>query len=172
MRLVDTTSQVIIRRAYPDDAAGIAAVMKVVVAERTWSAIDRAWPADDQRRYLEALSNREAVHVAVDERGAIVGLQILDRWSTLDSMTHVGQLGTFLLPAWRRKGVGRQLSDVTFAFARGAGYRKIVIYVRASNSDAQAFYQRLGFVACGRLSRQVIIDGVADDEVMMELHLA
>ena len=86
-------------------------------------------------------------------------------------MCHVGQLGTFLLPAWRRKGVGRQLWDATRAFARGAGYLKLVIYVRASNGDAQAFYQRLGFLPCGRLSKQVIIDGVADDEVMMELHL-
>ena len=120
---------------------------------------------------MESLSTREAIHVAVDDRGAIVGLQILDRWSALESMSHVAQLGTFLLPAWRRKGVGRRLADVTLAFARGAGYLKIVIYVRGSNQDAQAFYQQLGFTPCGRLSRQVIIDGVADDEVMMELHL-
>jgi hypothetical protein len=33
---------------------------------------------------------------------------------------------------------------------------------------AQAFYRGLGFHACGRLSRQVIIDGVEDDEVLME----
>jgi len=162
-----------IRRAQPDDAAGIVAVMEVVAGERTHSAIDRSWSVDEERRYLESLSAREAIHVAVDAAGtgAIIGVQIFDRWSTLDSMAHVGQLGTFLLPAWRRKGVGRDLSDATFAFARAAGYRKIVIYVRASNGDAQAFYQRLGFVPCGRLSKQVVIDGVADDEVMMELHL-
>ena len=86
-------------------------------------------------------------------------------------MAHVGQLGTFLLPSRRRQGVGRELSDATLAFARASGYRKLMIYVRASNADAQAFYQRLGFLPCGRLSKQVIIDGVADDEVMMELHL-
>jgi len=164
-------NRVIIRRAQPDDAVRIVALMAVVVGERKYSAIDRAWSVDDQRRYLESLSSREAIHVAVDDAGTIVGLQILDRWSTLDSMCHVGQLGTFLLPAWRRKGVGRQLWDATLAFARAAGYLKIAIYVRASNSDAQAFYQRLGFLPCGRLSKQVIIDGVADDEIMMELQL-
>src|SRR5580765_8313019 len=122
-----------IRRAQPDDAAGIVAVMEVIAAERIHSAIDRSWSVDDERRYLESLSAREAIHIALDETRAIVGVQILDRWSTLDSMAHVGQLGTFLLPAWRRKGVGRELSDATLAFARAAGYRKIVIYVRASN---------------------------------------
>jgi len=160
-----------IRRAQPDDAAGIVAVMEVIAGERTHSAIDRSWSVDEERRYLDSLSPREAIHVAFDDTRTIVGLQVFDRWSTLDSMSHVGQLGTFLLPAWRRKNIGRQLSDATLAFARAAGYRKIVIYVRASNSDAQAFYQRIGFVPCGRLSKQVIIDGVADDEVMMELHL-
>jgi ribosomal protein S18 acetylase RimI-like enzyme len=44
--------------------------------------------------------------------------------------------------------------------------------VRASNSSAQSFYRGLGFSECGRLSRQTIIDGVADDEIMMELHLS
>jgi ribosomal protein S18 acetylase RimI-like enzyme len=42
--------------------------------------------------------------------------------------------------------------------------RKLVIQVRASNRAAQAFYKRLGFVECGRLRAQVIIDGREDDE--------
>jgi ribosomal protein S18 acetylase RimI-like enzyme len=41
--------------------------------------------------------------------------------------------------------------------------------VRASNTNAQAFYQGLGFRVCGRLTGQVLIDGVEDDEVLMEL---
>ena len=83
-------------------------------------------------------------------------------------MAHVGQVGTFLLPEWRGQGVGRKLWRATEAFARQAGYRKLVIQVRASNRAAQAFYQSLGFQQCGRLTRQVIIDGVEDDEVLME----
>ena len=161
-----------IRPAVPEDAAGIVAVFTVIVAERIHSAIESAWTVEQERRYLESLSGRGAIHIAVDESGEIVGLQIIDLWSsTLTSMAHVGQVGTFILPAWRTRGVGRQLWDVTLLFARGAGYRKLVIQVRASNTTAQAFYRRLGFADCGRLKRQVIIDGVEDDEVLMELFL-
>ena len=158
-----------IRRADPDDAAGIASVMAAIVAERVHSAVDRAWTADEERRFVEALSPREVVHVAVADAQRIVGLQILDRWSPmLDSMAHVGQVGTFILPLWRGRGIGHDLWAATSVFARAAAYRKIVIQVRGSNGAAQMLYRGLGFEPCGRLTRQVVIDGVEDDEVLME----
>ena len=158
----------VIRRAVAADAGRIAAVMEVIAAERIHSAIDRAWTAEEERRYVASLSPREAIHVAVEPGHDIVGLQTLELWSPIASMAHVGQVGTFLLPEWRRRGVGRRLWSATTAFAADAGYRKLVIQVRGSNASAQAFYRRLGFQPCGRLSRQVIIDGIEDDEVLLE----
>ena len=162
-----------IRRALPEDAAGIVAVLEVVAAERIHSAIDTVWTVEQEASYLKSLSRRESFHVAVDARAGIIGFQSLDLWSALlPSMAHVGQVGTFLLPGWRGLGVGRQLWEATESFAREAGFQKLAIQVRASNSPAQSFYRRLGFKECGRLTRQVIIDGVAEDEVLMELFLA
>ena len=144
--------------------------MEAIAAERIHSAIDRAWSASEEERYLVSLSARETVHVAIHPTEGIVGMQSLERWSSvMTSMAHVGQVGTFLLPDWRRRGIGNQLWSATRAFGRDAGYRKLVIQVRGSNTNAQAFYQGLGFRVCGRLSRQVVIDGVEDDEVLMEL---
>jgi ribosomal protein S18 acetylase RimI-like enzyme len=161
-----------IRRASPADAAAIAAVIGAIAAERIHSAIDKAWTIDEERRYIESLSAREAIHVAADAPHGIVGLQVLDLWSpALGSMAHVGQVGTFVLPDRRGRGLGRQLWSATLPFARDAGYRKLVIQVRASNASAQAFYRTLGFRDCGRLARQVVIDGVEDDEVLMEFFL-
>ena len=161
-----------IKRATPTDAAGIAAVIEVIAAERVHSAIVRAWTIEEEERYLASLSSREGFHLAVDAAQGIVGFQSIDLWSPLlDSMTHVGQVGTCVLPGWRGRGLGRQLWSATRTFARDAGYRKLVIQVRASNSPAQRFYRRLGFQECGRLTRQVIIDGVEDDELLMEFFL-
>ena len=168
-----------IRRASPEDAAGIVAVLEAVAAERIHSAIDTVWTVEQEAGYLQSLSRRESFHVAVDADAGdnastgIVGFQSLDLWSgLLPSMAHVGQVGTFLLPGWRGLGVGRRLWQATEAFAREAGFLKLTIQVRASNSSAQKFYRKLGFKECGRLTRQVIIDGVADDEVLMEFFLA
>jgi ribosomal protein S18 acetylase RimI-like enzyme len=161
-----------VRRATEADAGGIAHVLGRITAERTLSAIDRAWPPDEQRAYLRGLSDREAFHVAEAAGGAIVGYQSLDRYSTvLTSMAHAGTLGTFVLPEWRGRGVGRALFDATVRFACAAGYRKLVIFVRGANFRAQAFYSSLGFAECGRLRRQVVLDDAEDDEVVMELFL-
>ena len=144
-------------------------MLAVVTAERIHSAIDSRVDGRGAAPLSEGLSPREAIHVAVDAAHGIVGLQVIDRWSAgLTAMAHVGQVGTFLLPAWRHRGVGRRLWSATTVFAAEAGYRKLVVQVRGSNSAAQAFYQGLGFQPCGRLSRQVVIDGVDDDEVLME----
>jgi RimJ/RimL family protein N-acetyltransferase len=188
---LSTGTAVQVRRATPDDAEAITAVLAAVVAERAFSAIDRPWPVEEQRRYLEALSAREAFHVAevkpqadAGNTGAggakaggrhetrIVGYQSVDRYSSfLGSMAHVAAVGTFILPEWRGHGIGRALFAATRQFATGAGYRKFVIYVRGSNTAAQAFYSRLGFAPCGRLTRQTVIDGRDDDEVLMEYFL-
>jgi ribosomal protein S18 acetylase RimI-like enzyme len=161
-----------VRPAGPEDAPGIVAVMAVVVGERVYSAIDRVWTVEQERTYLESLSAREVIHVALDRTDRTVGLQILERWSgVLESMAHVGQVGTFVLPAWRGRGIGRELWKATEAFARKSRYDKLVVQVRSSNVQAQAFYRRLGFADCARLSRQVMIDGSYDDEVLMELFL-
>jgi predicted N-acetyltransferase YhbS len=116
------------------------------------------------------LSPREAFHVAIIPSGAIVGYQSLDLYSVvLPSMSHVGQLGTFVLPSWRGHGIGWALFPATREFADAAGYRKLVSHERASNVAAQRFYSELGFRQCGRLRDHVVIDGCTDDEILMVL---
>jgi phosphinothricin acetyltransferase len=147
-------------------------VLDAVARERVHSAIERAWTADEQHHYLASLSEREAFHVALTASGEVVGYQSLDLYSPiLPSMAHVGALGTFLLPEWRHSGVGRSLFDATRAFAVSHGYRKLVVQVRGTNVAAQRFYAGLGFVECGRLHAQVVVDGAKDDEIVMELFL-
>jgi ribosomal protein S18 acetylase RimI-like enzyme len=161
-----------IRRATEADAEAIIAILEGIASERIYTAIDKPWPADRQRQYLASLSAREAIHVAETGRSAIVGYQTLELWApTLESMAHVGQIGTFLRPEWRRRGIGEALFQRTVDFARTRNFAKFVIQVRASNTSAQGFYRRLGFHECGRFKRQVRIGEEEDDEILMEFFL-
>ena len=161
-----------IRRATAADADVIVSILQEIASERIYTAINKPWSADQQRRYLTSLSAREVMHLAETEQKIVAGYQTLDLWApTIDSMAHVGQLGTFSRPEWRRQGVGRALFRTTVSFAREHQYQKFVIQVRASNTGAQDFYKRLGFRECGRLTRQVRIGDKDDDEIIMELFL-
>ena len=162
----------VIRTATEADAAAIIAILEGIASEQIYTAIDKPWSADQQRRYLKSLSPRETIHLAETEREGVCGYQVLDLWApTLDSMAHVGQLGTFLRTEWRRQGIGQALFETTVEFARKQDFRKFVIQVRSSNVPAQSFYGRLGFRACGRLARQVRIGQQEDDEIIMEYFL-
>jgi ribosomal protein S18 acetylase RimI-like enzyme len=161
-----------VRRATEADAAAIISILEGIASERIYTAISKPWSADQQRHHLASLSAREVIHVAETEGHALVGYQILELWApTLDSMAHVGQIGTFLRPEWRGRGIGEALFRRTVDFASPRGYLKFVIQVRSSNISAQRFYQRLGFRECGRLTRQVRIDEQEDDEIIMEFFL-
>jgi RimJ/RimL family protein N-acetyltransferase len=187
--MVSTAFRISIRRATVEDAASIVAIWQAIVAEKDYSAVDRAFTLEEERAYIQSLSAREGIFLAetvvktseVSETSEVwhrypaqvVGFQSLDLWARyLASMDHVGQLGTFVLHEWRGRGIGRQLADHTLAFARSVGYEKLVIFVRASNVGAQKFYAGVGFKPCGRFARQVKIAGEYDDEVLMEMFLA
>lgn len=160
-----------IRRATPDDAEAIAAIWEVICAERVHTAIHHPFTAEQERAYIASLSDREGIFVAEVE-GRIVGFQSLEQWVRYtDSFDHVGTLGTFILPEWRGRGIAHLLAQHTLEFARAHGYEKLVIFVRAGNRRAQAFYRSLGFVPCGVLTRQVKIDGQYEDEIFMEMFL-
>lgn len=163
--------ELMIRQATPDDAGAISAIWETICAERRYTAVSRPFTPAQEREYLASLSPREAIFLA-EVDGQVIGFQSLDKWARFtDSFDHVGTMGTFVCPGWRRRGIGHRLALHTLAFARANGYEKIVVYVRGSNTDAQSFYRSLGFVPRGTLTRQVKIDGEYDDEVFMELFL-
>jgi ribosomal protein S18 acetylase RimI-like enzyme len=162
---------IIIRLATVNDAEQISNVWKVICAERVYTAIDRPFTPQEEKGYIESLSEREGIFLAI-LNNKIIGFQSLDLWAKFsDSFNHVGVIGTFVLPEWRRRKVGYKLAEYIFNFARKNGYEKLVIYVRSSNLNAQAFYKKLGFVSNGVLVKQVKIDGKYDDEIFMELFL-
>ena len=158
-----------IARATDQDAEAISSIWEVICAERIYTAVNQPFTPTQQRKYLAGLSDREGVFVARIEC-QIVGFQSLDLFAKYsDSFAHVGVIGTFILPEWRKNGIARRLAEHVLEFARNNHYEKFVIYVRAGNKKAQTFYRSLGYRQKGVLTDQVKIDGQYEDEVFMEL---
>lgn len=160
-----------IRKATKKDAEGISNIWKILCDERVYTAVSKPFSTKQERVYITSLSDREGIFLA-EVNNEIIGFQSLDLWfRAIDSFNHVGSIGTFVHPQWRKKGIGNRLFNYTLNFARSKNYEKFVIYVRNRNDDAKKFYQSLGFVPKGILTNQVKIDGKYEDEVFMEFFL-
>ena len=163
--------EIVIRKANIEDAKEISYIWEIICAERKYTAVSKPFTTEQERRYINNLTDREGIFVAKIE-DQIVGFQSLDKWAEYsDSFDHVGVIGTFILPDWRKKKIGYKLAQFTFNFAQEHDYKKFVIYVRAGNSGAIRFYENLGFVQKGVLSNQVKINGEYGDEIFMEILL-
>jgi L-amino acid N-acyltransferase YncA len=158
------------RRGDLADAAGVAAVLNSVIAERRYTALAGQWTPEAEQAFLQALGPRSQAFVAEID-GRIVGFQVVEPFvAYTTTMDHVAQLGTYVLAEHRSQGIGRRLAEETLDFAQAQGYKKAVIYVLAHNEAGLAYYSALGFARCGTLVRQTKIDGAYYDEVVMEMH--
>lgn len=159
-----------IRRATIDDAGAIASIINRVVDEGKLTSLKK-FTKDEEERIILSMREREAIFVAV-EGERVVGFQgvfMFAEWS--DSMNHVCNVLTMILPEYRRMGMGKRLAEHTFNFARESGYEKISTYILNSNEAALGYYQSLGFKHVGLWSRQAKFDGDYYDDVIVELFL-
>lgn len=66
----------------------------------------------------------------------------------IDGQVQILKIGTD--PAWRRRGIARQLISRVASDARDLGATTCSLEVRASNVGAQAFYESLGMHSIGK----------------------
>jgi len=159
-----------IRRATIDDAEAIVHIINNVVDEKRYTSL-RRFSVEEEREYFRSLDEREGLFVAIHE-GKVIGFQgvtLFAKWS--ESMSHVANIVTQILPGFRGKGIGTQLAERTLEFARENGYEKISSYVIKDNIHAINYYEKLGFRVVGRWRRQIKLDGKYHDDLIVELFL-
>jgi L-amino acid N-acyltransferase YncA len=159
---------VMIRRGTVDDAQGIVDVINSVIQEGGLTAFYPAFTVEQEESYIENLNPRGAILVA-EADDAILGVQTIEPFASYTrAMDHVAAMGTYVYRNFRRKGIGSQLMATLLDLAREQGYEKIIVYVRAGNAAAQAFYRQAGFVPKLLLERQIKIERKYDDQVLLE----
>ena len=104
--------------------------------------------------------------------GKVVGCGTLVRdphsWSP-----HVGEIRMVVSPDVRGQGVGRALSQETFALALGAGLEKLSVQMTVDQQAAIALFEGLGFKAEALLRDHVRdVDGKTHDIVVLGHNIA
>ena len=161
-----------IRRATPDDAAGVAAVLNGVIAGGRHSLLDTPFTEAEERAYMEALPERSFLHIA-EAAGDILGFQTVNPWNTFATreFDHVATMGTYVDERHRRRGVGAALAAASFAAALEMGYEKIFTDLRADNLDSLGYHLALGFTIVGAARRHARVAGRDIDVIFIERFL-
>ena len=167
-----TSPGISIRRATPADAAGVAAVLNGVIVGGRHSLLDTPFIIDEERAYIEALSERSFLHVAVSA-GHVIAFQTVIPWNTFATreFDHVATIGTYVDRHHRRRDVGAALAAASFAAAVAMGYEKIFTDLRADDLDSLGYHLALGFTIVGAARRQARVDGRDIDVVFVECFL-
>jgi len=135
---------ILIRPARVGDAQGMIDLLNPIIRAGGTTAIEEEISLDTQCAFLRAIAPREACHVAIDQKsGAIVGIQSHEMHNQLPN--DIADIASFVCTDHTGRGIGRLLSEATFAAARRDGYAAINATIRADNFGGLAFYTRIGF---------------------------
>lgn len=144
---MDTTT---IDRINPTDAKdvdrlapGIARVVNAIVAEGENMALPGRMTVEQVRSWIQRLGDRGGVFYAM-ERDHVAAIAALTP-STTEAET--AALGVWVLPEFRRRGLGTELSRAAIEFARDAGFTKLQGTIPNENEPALSFFSAIGPIA-------------------------
>jgi len=159
----------VIREAALKDCESIMKVLNTCILEgdATTALTTPVQSVKEEEEFFRSLKERERIVVA-EQECKVVGFAILYTYSPIESMSHVGGVGTFILPSTRRRGLGTSLNGVLCVLARELEYEKLLAEVRKENSVGLKFYEACGFSRTAVLKNHVKLQDRYDDVVLLE----
>ncbi len=106
------------------------------------------WNSEFEALVAEIVAGMIRQHDPDWERGWIAeqnGMRVGSVFVVRKSPTEAQLRLLILSPAARGQGLGARLVDECIAFARGKGYRKLVLWTNANLTAARSIYARRGF---------------------------
>jgi ribosomal protein S18 acetylase RimI-like enzyme len=152
-----------IRRSTAEDVPGLRACLDSVARERRFLAMLEAPSLEEVEAFA---AHPDVVQLVAVEAGRVVGWADVRRMRGA-GLAHRGSLGMGLLASHRRRGLGGRLLAAVLAESRSLGVTRVELQVFRSNAVAVRLYERQGFVVEGQQKRARVLDGVADDIVLM-----
>ena len=137
------TRTVVLRDPVPGDIGWVVQLHgELYWREYGWNAEFEALVADIAAQFVRKLQPQWEKCWIAELDGQRVGAIFVVRKSAT-----VAQLRMLILaPEARGLGLGARLTDEAIAFARGKGYRRMVLWTNSNLTAARAIYARRGFV--------------------------
>jgi N-acetylglutamate synthase-like GNAT family acetyltransferase len=136
-----------------DEAAVLAFAQKLPVHDLLFLPRDISEPKV-LTAWIKEIERGAIISLLAWKAGTVVGCGTLVR-DPLSWSPHVGELRNVVSSDVRGQGVGRALSQETFALALGSGLEKLVVQMTVDQTGAIAIFEGLGFKAEALLREHV-----------------
>ena len=128
------------RQAGLDDAEAIAEVINRVIQEPNPVGLEGPTTAEGVRTWLTRQGGQGGLFLCLVE-GRVAGFSALD-FNTQEPDT--ATLGVWMLPEYRRRGLGTATAEYALGFARDKGYRRLRGRLPENNDPALSFLSNIG----------------------------
>jgi GNAT superfamily N-acetyltransferase len=135
-----TVAEATYRQATIEDAEAIADVVNRVVQEPDPAGLEGPTTPDGVRTWLTRQSGQGGIFLCLVE-GKVAGFAALD-FNTQEPDT--ATLGVWVLPEYRRRGLGTAAAEYALGFARDKGYRRLRGRLPEHNEVALSFLSSIG----------------------------
>lgn len=157
-----------IQRAEAGQAESFRRALDAVARERRYLLFTEAPPLESVRTFMARIAATNSSQFFAVHGDEVVGWCDVIR-DEAAGRTHSGSLGMGILPGFRSQGLGARLLAATVADAFDKGLARIQLEVFSTNTRAIELYRRAGFAVEGRKRQARLLDGVADDFIVMAL---
>jgi L-amino acid N-acyltransferase YncA len=159
----------IVRAAVRADMEQVAAIFAHYVTTTVTTLVEVPLTAEDWRRRLEDLAERNLPFLVAVDDGTVCGFAYASPWRPKSAYRYTVEDTVYVSPAHAGRGLGRALLEALLAGCERAGIRQVVAVIADTGSDASvALHRRLGFTLAGRLHRVGYKHGRWVDTTLME----
>lgn len=141
-----------VRPATEADQPAIADIFNHAVLHTAHTFEEVARDAEAQAAWWAARqASGEAVFVAEDEDGRILGWSALGRFRARPSYRYTGEHSVYLAPAAKGQGIGTPLLRAVMQAAQSMGWHTLIAVIALPNDPSVALHAAAGFEQCGWL---------------------
>ena len=159
--MIVVSAEVTIRRADIGDIDAITSIYNEAVQTTTATFDIEPRTHEQQLRWLETHDATHPIWIAQLD-GEIVGWASLSRWSPRAAYDGTVESSMYVRQAYRGRGIGRQLKELTVDQAKELGFHTLLAQVASESGASRHLNESLGFKVEGRIIKigeNFVLDG-------------
>ena len=160
-----------IRRATEADAEALIEYLDTISGESdflTFGANELVRSVQEEKEFIaRAIEKENALFIIAEVDGKLVG-NLNFSGGPRPRISHVGEFGVSVLKEYWGRGIGEKLITHLINWSGASNtIRKINLRVRTDNERGIYLYKKLGFTEEGLVKRDLLIEGVFYDSLLM-----